>query len=64
MTRLAQPLTMNDIASVAISELIRNTVATKPFASPMSSPAPTPSRIATPALVWSAKYAEITPANP
>ena len=46
MTRLEQPLTMKDIASVAISALIRNTVVTTQFASPISKPAPIPSRIA------------------
>ena len=64
MTRLEQPLTMNDIASVAISELIRKNVVTSPLARPIRSPAPIPRKIATGALVWSAKWAETTPANP
>ena len=43
VTRLAQPLTMNDIASVAISALMRSTVVMRPLARPISRPAPMPS---------------------
>ena len=59
MTRLAQPLTMNDIASVVISELIRSTVVDEPVERGRSAGRRrSPSRIASAGLVRSAKCAD------
>ena len=63
VTRVATPPTMNAIASVAISELMRRKVTTRPLTTPTSRPAPIPSRIAVAELVWVAKCAAVTPAN-
>ena len=63
VTRAAQPLTTNDIASVAISALMRSTVVMRPLARPISRPAPMPSAMARTGFVSSAKCAEVTPAS-
>ncbi len=46
MTSEASPPTTNDMASVAMSELIRKNVATTPSASPTPRPTAMPMRIA------------------
>ena len=48
--RLATPLTMKAIASVAISELMRRNVVTMPLTRPTSAAAPTPTTIASQTL--------------
>src|SRR5262245_66528808 len=63
VTRLAIPLTMNDIASVVISALMRKVVVIRPLASPTSNPAPMPSAIAIAGFVCKAKCAEVTAAS-
>ena len=63
VTRLARPATTNDIASVAISELIRKNVVTTPFTSPTTSPTASPARIATAGGADSARWAAVTPAS-
>ena len=61
--RVPIPPTMNAMASVAMSELMRRTVTTSPLTSPTTTPAPIPSRIATVGLVCVANCAAVTPAS-
>ena len=63
VTRLARPPTTKDMASVAISELIRKNVVITPFASPTASPTARPARIATAGGADSARWAAVTPAS-
>jgi hypothetical protein len=63
VTRLARPPTTNDMASVAISELIRKNVVITPFASPTASPTPRPAAMATAGGADSARWAAVTPAS-
>ena len=63
VTRLARPPITKDMASVAISELIRKTVAITPLASPTASPTATPARMASSGGTESARSAAMTPAS-
>ena len=63
VTRLASPPTTNDMASVAISELIRKKVTITPLTSPTTSPTATPARMASTGLTDSASLAAMTLAS-
>ncbi len=63
MTRLARPLTTNDMASVAISALIRKAVTITPLTSPTPRPTATPATMATAGEVNRARWAAVTPAS-
>ena len=63
VTSVPRPLTTNDIASVAISALMRRRVTTRPLTSPTASPTQTPSAIATAGDVREAISAPVTPAS-
>ena len=57
------PLVTNDIASVAISALMRNAVATTPLPTPTASPIATPAAIAGAGEPCWASFAAVTPAS-
>ena len=63
VTRLARPLMTKDMASVAMSELIRRNVAITPLTSPTASPTATPAAIASAGDTDSASFAAVTPAS-
>ena len=63
MISVPRPLTTNDMASVAISALMRRRVTMRPLTSPTASPTPTPSAMATTGEVREASSALVTPAR-
>ena len=63
VTSEASPATTNDIASVAISELIRKKVVITPLTRPTTSPTATPARIASTGLTDSASLVATTLAS-
>ena len=60
VTRLATPVITNDIARVAMSELMRKNVAITPLTAPTPTPTSTPTRMARTGLPPSAILVAIT----